>query len=426
MLENAKITNGTLRLIVPFNLIKVDNYVDRDKDVNDKFMFHIGRDIVLSTVMNIDTSDEVNNLLENHKMDSTIEAIQNIKMYSLLYISRVQTGGLVLTFEYDWLVDDYEVFHDKRLHRFCANIIKDFMGLTSEKITIEEPFAYFNEADNNYTDEFDFIRSFNDEKLKNIKTILNDKSSNIENMESKMKILNEGSTFLFISVDGLWLSLNTLGEYTPEGKWIDHNTVAYNIVFYIIYNNIYNGENSRELSNLIINRENITSKERHSKLAKILSNNVIGILLARIIDIDSCCDYYNSRSIISEPIREIKKVIRDENDYAYDVIECIKNEICPYTQEEYEELINTFIQFNTERDNLESQTLQSLLNNLTAVNLLITISGVGAAAVISIYNEKLALSFSLWFILVVGIIVFRPILSIFLGNLKDFLDDLRS
>lgn len=424
MLDSIKNTDGTLRLIVPFNLIKIDSYQDRD--INDKFMFHIGRDIVLSTVININTENEVNDLLKNYKMDSTIEAIKNIKMYSLLYISRVQTGGLVLTFKYDWLVDDYEVFHDKRFHKYCAKIIKDFMGVSTEKINIEEPFAYFNESDNNYTDEFDFIRSFNEEKLKHIKTVLNDKSSNVENMESKMKILNEGSTFLFISVDGLWLSLNTLGEYTPEGKWIDHNTVAYNIVFYIIYNNVYNGENSRELSNLIINRENISSKERHSKLAKILSNNVIGILLARIIDIDSCCDYYNSRSIVSEPIREIKKISREENDYAYDVIECIKNEICPYTQEEYEELINTFIQFNTERDNLESQTLQSLLNNLTAVNLLVTMSGVGVAAIISAYNENFAYTFSICFFLIMAIIVFRPILSIFVENLKDFIDALRS
>ena len=426
--ESGLKTIGIMRLIVPFNLIRVDDFDVNSKNIHEKFMFHIGRDIVLSSVRNLDTKEVVEEMLRfnKNKMDDTIEAISNIKMFSMLYINRVQTGGLVLTFTNDWIVSDYEVFHDSRLHKYCIKIIKDFMGVVNDKINIEEPFAYYNEADNNYKDEFDFIRSFDDTKLKNIKTILNDKSSNTINMESKMKILNEGSTFLFISEDGLWLSLNTLGEYTPEGKWIDHNTVAYNIAFYIIYNNIYNGQNSKELSNLIINRENISSKERHSKLARILSNNIIGILLARIIDIASCCDYYNSRSFVSEPIKEIKKVSREENDYAYDVIECIKNEICPFTQDEYEDLINTFIQFNSERDNLESQNLQNLLNNLTAVNLLITISGVGIVSLLNVFNEELAFKSAVVFIIIMLIMVLPPILSIFWDNFVNLLEDLKS
>ena len=414
-----KITSGTLRLIVPFNIIKIDNKNFREEHIEDNYMFHIGRDILLSGTHTIDMNKSIDDYVTFDKIDDTIDTIKHLKLYSVIYIKRVQSGGLVLTFENDWVVNDYEVFHDVRLHSMCVKIIKDFMKLQNDKVVIEEPFAYFNESDDNYKDEFDFIRSFNETKLKNIKTVLNDKNKNIVDMESKMKILNDGSTFLFISIDGLWLSLNTKRDYAPESKWIDHNTVAYNIVFYTIYNNIYNGENSRELSNLIINRENINSTQRHNKLAKILSNNVIGILLARIIDIDSCCDYFNSRSIISEPIKEIKRIVREENDYAYDVIECIKNEICPFSQSEYEELIDTFIQFNTERDNLESQKLQRLLNNLTAVNLVVQMSDIGFITLVEQFNHNITFLFSLLFVISTIILSFKPIILIY----KDYLED---
>ena len=164
--ESGLKTIGIMRLIVPFNLIRVDDFDVNSKNIHEKFMFHIGRDIVLSSVRNLDTKEVVEEMLRfnKNKMDDTIEAISNIKMFSMLYINRVQTGGLVLTFTNDWIVSDYEVFHDSRLHKYCIKIIKDFMGVVNDKINIEEPFAYYNEADNNYKDEFDFIRSFDDTK----------------------------------------------------------------------------------------------------------------------------------------------------------------------------------------------------------------------------------------------------------------------
>ena len=171
---------------------------------------------------------------------------------------------------------------------------------------------------------------------------------------------------------------------------------------------------------MIINIENISTRARHSKLAKILSNNVIGVLLARIIDIDSCCDYYNSRSVISEPLKEIKKINRVDNDYAYDVIECIKNEICPFSQDEYNELINTFIQFNAERDNLESQKLQNLLNNLTVINLLVTMSGIGFITLLNSFDDGFRKKFSLVFTIIVIILSIKPIVLIFRDYFEDF------
>ena len=420
MLENSviKTTNGILRIMIPFNIIKIDNKNIRNDSLEEHFMFHIGRDILLSSSMNANIEKSKNDFIE---LENNIEdAIKHIDTYSIIYINRVQSGGLVLTFNKDYIISDYSIINDVKLVSLYNKFIKEFFKIDNARIITQEAFAYFNESDDNYKDEFDFIRSFDNNKLKNIKTILNDKSKKVSDMESKMKILNEGSTFLFISVVGLWLSLNTKGDYEPENKWIDHNTVAYNIVFYIIYNNIYNGKNDKELSNLIINIENISTRARHSKLAKILSNNVIGVLLARIIDIDSCCDYYNSRSVISEPLKEIKKINRVDNDYAYDVIECIKNEICPFSQDEYNELINTFIQFNTERDNLESQKLQNLLNNLTVINLLVTMSGIGFITLLNSFDDGFRKKFSLVFTIIVIILSIKPIVLIFRDYFEDF------
>ena len=231
MLENSviKTTNGILRIMIPFNIIKIDNKNIRNDSLEEHFMFHIGRDILLSSSMNANIEKSKNDFIE---LENNIEdAIKHIDTYSIIYINRVQSGGLVLTFNKDYIISDYSIINDVKLVSLYNKFIKEFFKIDNARIITQEAFAYFNESDDNYKDEFYFIRSFDNNKLKNIKTILNDKSKKVSDMESKMKILNEGSTFLFISVVGLWLSLNTKGDYAPENKWIDHNTVAYNIVF---------------------------------------------------------------------------------------------------------------------------------------------------------------------------------------------------